>query len=296
LFFGVVGGLGGDRVALAVEESSNGTFLSSPNQEEPPIEDELHVLAKYPVLEGKSGDSFEFELELAWHSSKFRVFDIAVTGPPNWDIVLFGGRAEEAIITDRIGLKALEPGEWYPTEIVTVELTPKRGTMPEPGEYVVTLEMSSGDIKETVELKAVVTAVYMLDFYTATGRLNTEATAGEDNHLSIQLVNTGSATIDDIVLSSTKPEGWSITFTPDKVESLQPGFSQEVDVVTKPPRKTIAGDYAVTLYARSEEFAPDPLPLRVTVLTPTIWGWVGILIVLAVIASLGVIFRRLGRR
>ena len=38
------------------------------------------------------------------------------------------------------------------------------------------------------------------------------------------------------------------------------------------------------------------LQIRVSVLTPTIWGWVGILIVLAVIAGLGMMFRILGRR
>jgi len=89
----------------------------------------------------------------------------------------------------------------------------------------------------------VVTARDEFELHTATGRLNTEVTAGEDNHLSIRLVNTGTAAIEDITLSSSKPEGWSITFTPDKVDSLEPGLSQEVDVVIKPPRKTIAGDY-----------------------------------------------------
>jgi len=80
------------------------------------------------------------------------------------------------------------------------------------------------------------------------------------------------------------------------VESLEPGLAQEVTVTMKPPDKVIAGDYAITLFADSEEYSADPLKMRVTVMTPTIWGWVGILIVLAVIAGLAVIFRRLGRR
>jgi uncharacterized membrane protein len=296
LFFGMLGGLAGDKVVLAALEASNGSFLSPPNQEEPQIEEKLVVIAKYPVLTGKSGDEFQFALELLWHSDEFREFDIAASGPPNWNISFLGGLGAKEEMTDRIGLKPLEPGKTYPTETMYVKLTPLRGKTPDPGEYMVTFELSSGDIHETVELKAVVTALYQFVFFPATGLLNSEATAGEDNYLSIWVENTGTATLDNIRLSSGAPEGWSITFNPSEVKSLEAGLAQEVSVVIKPPRKTIAGDYAITLNADSEIFSPDPLRMRVTVLTPTIWGWVGILIVLAVIAGLGVIFRRLGRR
>ncbi len=113
---------------------------------------------------------------------------------------------------------------------------------------------------------------------------------------AILLANSGSAAIENITFSSSKPEGWSVTFTPEKVDSLDSGLTQEVDVVINPPRKTIAGDYEITLRAESKEFSPDRMKVRVTVLTPTIMGWIGVLIVLAVIAGVGVIFWRLGRR
>ena len=295
-FFGALGGLAGDQVALAAQEASNGSVLSLSNQEEPQIEEKLEIIAKYPVLTGKSGDEFEFSLELLWQSDEFRQFDIAASGLPNWSISLLGGLGKKEEMTGRIGLKPLEIGKTYPTETIYVKLTPLRGRNPEPGEYMVTLELSSGDIHETVELKAVVTALYQFVFYTATGLLNTETTAGEDNYLSVWVENTGTATLDNIRFTSGTPEGWSITFNPSEVRSLEPGLAQEVNVTIKPPRKTIAGDYAITLFADSEIFSPDSLRMRITVLTPTIWGWVGILIVLAVIAGLGVIFRRLGRR
>ncbi len=48
-FFGVLGGLAGDQVALAAQEAINGSFLSPPNQEEPQIEEKLEIIAKYPV-------------------------------------------------------------------------------------------------------------------------------------------------------------------------------------------------------------------------------------------------------
>ena len=76
---------------------------------------------------------------------------------------------------------------------------------------------------------------------------------------------------------------------------LEAGATKEVDVVINPPTKTIAGDWAATIKAESEHFT-DSVNLRVTVLTPTIWGWVGIIIVLVVIAGLAVLFRQLGKR
>lgn len=280
LLLGVLGGLVGARVVTVAA------------QEQPTPEGKLELETKFPVLSGKSGESFEFDVELKYQGSERRRFDLGTTVPSDWVALVVAGYPEKQIPTIELG-----PTETYPT---TERLKVKFGSLPwkppEPGEYVVILEVSSGNLRETIELKAVVTARYEFELHTATGRLNTEVTAGEDNHLSIRLVNTGTAAIEDITLSSSKPEGWRITFTPDKVDSLEPGLSQEVDVVIKPPRKTIAGDYyPITLRTESKEVS-DSLQLRVTVLTPTIWGWVGILIVLAIIAGLGLIFRRLGRR
>lgn len=290
LLFGVLGGLVGDRMVLAAEESSSGSFLSSLNQEQPP-EEKLELVCKYPSFEGNSGDSFDFDVNLKWLGSEARTFDLAIIDvPPKWTASIVAGAYEREI--PAIGL---EPEMKYP-EKITVKFAPFLGELPEPGKYTITLVASSGDIKETIELKTVVTTLYRFAFYTATERLSAEITAGEENHLSLIVFNTGQAVIDEIAFVSSKPAGWSIKFNPDEVESLEPGLAREVDVVIKPPRKTIAGDYAITMSTISSGMAVRRIELRLTVLTPTIWGWVAILIVLAVIAGLGVMFRRLGRR
>jgi uncharacterized membrane protein len=51
----------------------------------------------------------------------------------------------------------------------------------------------------------------------------------------------------------------------------------------------------LTLNASSEK-ASDKIELRVTVETPTIWGIVGIGIIVVVIIAVAIIFTRLGRR
>ncbi len=289
LFFGMLGGLVGDRVVLAARESSNSPLLLPLNQEQSPPGDKLELTCRYPALRDIAGRSFEFEVGLKWLGSEARKFELAIMVPPKWIAAIFPGYGEKEI--REIGL---ESGKEYP-ETVKVRFAPSWDYLPEPGDYIVTLEASSGGIRETIELKAVVTAQYRCALYTASGRLNVKVTAGEDNHLSLELLNSGTAPIENVSLLSSKPSGWDVTFNPDKVESLGPNLVQEIDVVIKPPRKTIAGDYALEMKAVSQKVGDD-LELRVTVLTPTIWGWVGILIVLAVIAGLAVVFRRLGRR
>ncbi len=298
LCLGMFVSLGGGQVALAAQEAGDGALVLSSNQEEPAAEEWLEVIAKYPVLREKSGEKFEFQIQLRWYGNEFRDFDLAVSGPPKWEVVTEAGLGTKVAVTDRIGLQPADPEKQYPVETLFVKLTPPQGKKPAPGEYKATFEISADDIDihESVELTAVVTALYQFDFYTPTGRLNTEVTAGKDNSLTVRVENTGSIVLDTIRFSTGTLEGWVITFDPDPVESLEPGLAQEVTVTIKPPDKVIAGDYAISLFADGEEYSADPLKLRVTVMTPTIWGWVGILIVLAVIAGLAMIFRRLGRR
>jgi len=168
--------------------------------------------------------------------------------------------------------------------------------LPEPGEYKITLEAISGEVKGSVEFKAVITAKYILCVVPAAERYNTDATAGEDNFFSISVGNLGTAAINDIKLSSTGPEGWQIEFSPDKVDLIVAIAEQTIDVNIKPPSKTIAGDYVISLRASGKQTSSGEINIRVTVETPTIWGWVGVGIILVVVAGLVVIFLRFSRR
>ena len=66
-------------------------------------------------------------------------------------------------------------------------------------------------------------------------------------------------------------------------------------MITPPQGKTIAGDYMINFKADTGTIS-QTMDVRVTVLTPTIWGWVGIIIIVVVIAGLAVLFMKLGRR
>jgi uncharacterized membrane protein len=66
-------------------------------------------------------------------------------------------------------------------------------------------------------------------------------------------------------------------------------------MIITPDRDTIAGDYEIKVMALHPEVFKD-MSLRITVATPSIWGWISVLIIILVIAGLAAIFIRLGRR
>lgn len=289
LLLAMFGGLVGGGVALATQESNRGSFSLLPNQLE--FDETLELSSKFPVLRGISGHSFEFEIDITYVGKEDRTFDLVVDVPPQWRVEIterFGGRENIAALY----LKSLATA---PTGL-KIRFAPTAGYAPEPGEYPLNITVASQDMEASIELKAIITARYAYGMLTATGRLNTEVKAGEENHLSLIIINLGSAAVEDMTFSSTKPEGWEITYIPKEIDSLGVKLTQEVNVVITPPRDTIAGDYAITLRSIAEQGLSDTIELRVTVLTPTIWGWVGIIIVVVVIAGLAVLFRRLGRR
>ena len=255
--------------------------------------EKLTLSARYPSLSAISGSTFTYDVELKWEGSSARKFDLAITQtPPRWQTAIV-----ETTGAKQITAITLEPGATFP-ETIGVAFAPLANEVPEPGNYVAVLEASSGNIRERLELTAVVTAKYLFAFYTESELLSTEAVAGKETQLNLIIANTGTAKIEDITLNSSKPFGWTITFNPEEIASIEPGIQKTVYCTIKPANKTIAGDYNITLQAIvSKGLIPTrELQIRTSVLTPTIWGWVGILIVLAVIAGLGIMFRILGRR
>ncbi len=292
LLFAMLSGLLGSQIALAAQEVINGSPSLPPSQEQPPPETKFEATAQYPTMSAVSGASFTFTISLVYQSTESRGFDLAVTAPAGWI-----GEIKPSYDDVVIESITLQPGKTYP-DTVKVVLSPPPAELPEPGEYKATFNAGSGELRASVELTAVVTEIpptYQLYVSTASGRLNIEAKAGQDNHLTVIMQNYGTGTLENITFSSTKSEGWSITFTPTSVETLEPGLQQEVDIAITPPTKTIAGDYDVLLRFNSEK-ATYNLEMRVTVVTPTIWGGAGIGIAVAVVAGLAILFRRLGRR
>jgi len=254
----------------------------------------VNIKATYPAVEGIAGASFEFEVEFNYTGelgSEARSFKLVLTTPERWDAYITPQYQKENKIREIM----LEPGFAAGTKLL-VTVTSPFWPLPEPGDYKITLEAISGEIKGATELTAVITAKYIMTLAPVGELYNTTAKAGKDNFFSIDVANLGTAPIDNIKFSSVNPSGWSIKFTPDKIESLPAIDFQTVELNIKPPTETIAGDYEITIQASGEQASRQEIKIRVTVETPTIWGWVGVGIIVLVVAGLAYIFMRFSRR
>lgn len=263
-------------------------------QEEEPIPETIELSATYTKLSAVAGSSFEFEVGLAYVGEEARVFDLEATGPQDWTTTITPSYPKDKQIMD-IRLDPVSPFSTSAGTKILVNLAPPYWLLPEPGEYQVTLKATSGEVSGTIELTAVVTSTYIMSVLPTEEKYNTMATSGRDNYFSIEVNNIGSAAIDDISFSTSKPTGWTVEFSPSEIDSLAALDSQIIEVNIKPPAKAIAGDYMISVTAKGEQISDD-IDIRVTVETPTIWGWLGVAIIVLVIAGVVYIFMRFSRR
>lgn len=280
--------IGSPGIALAqAGEGPEPVLISA---EEEPI-GEIVLSLTYPTVESVAGGNFEFEAEFLYIGKDARVFDLRTTAPKDWEVYMTPPYEKEKKISSIRLNPSLQAGSKIRV-VVSAPFWP----LPEPGEYKIIFEAISDEVRSSTELTAVITARYMLDTVSTTERYNTTARAGEDNIFSIKVRNLSTDVIDNITFSPSNPEGWSITFEPDKIDVLEAIDEQTVEVNIKPPPKTVAGDYMVSLRASGKQISADEMNIRVTVETPTIWGWVGVVIILIVVIGLAVIFMRFSRR
>ena len=119
------------------------------------------------------------------------------------------------------------------------------------------------------------------------GTLNTSVTAGKKTPVDFVVGNAGTAPVRNLSFVTKKPsDKWTVEFKPDKIDALEPGQVREIKMEILAPDRTIAGDYLMTLTANSPEVTKS-VEFRVTVSTPTIWGWIGFGIVGLVVLGLG---------
>jgi len=250
--------------------------------------DELELITDYTKIEGTSGDSFEFEIKVTYTGEEARVFDLSVTGPQYWSLSVSPAYPKEKLIQDI----RIEPGN----ETLLIHASTPFWLVTEPGNYDLTLEVSSGELRESITVQAVVTARYALSVNPPSGIYSTEGQAGKDTIYSLEIKNTGTDTLNNIKFSSDKPNGWEITFAPDGADSLAAQESITVDATITPPDKAISGDYMITLETQSQQVFGSNVKVRISVETRAVWGWVGVIIIVLVVIALGYFIMRFSRR
>jgi len=277
-------------IALAQEgEEPQPELISEPEETKP--REWIAVNPTYPEIESVAGGDFEFEVQFTYVGMDARIFDLRTTAPTGWDVYMTPPYEKEK----KISSIRLQPTISAPEKIRLVATAPF-WPLPDPGKYKITLEAIAEDIENSAELTAVITAKYVLNIFPETEQYNTVARAGEDNFFAIRTQNLSSAAVDNIKFSSTHPDGWTIEFKPDKIDVMEAISDQTIEVNIKPPSKAIAGDYIINLKAAGKQISAKDIDVRITVETPTIWGWVGVIIILIVVIGLIAVFMRFSRR
>jgi uncharacterized membrane protein len=246
----------------------------------------LRLTTQYPVLTAPSGQTAKFTVDLKNETNKPLTAALVAQAPTGWNVRFKPQFGDTQISSIQLKENA--------TETVSVEIdTPARA---EPTEHPVTVRARAGAFETAANLKVSLKGTQDLKMGTASGTLNTSITAGKRTPVDFLVGNAGTAPIRNLSFVTKKPnDKWTVDFKPDKLDALNPGEVREVKMDILAPDRTIAGDYLLNVTANTPEVNRS-VEFRVTVSTPTIWGWVGFGIVALVILGLAVVFFRLGRR
>ena len=245
----------------------------------------VKLTTSYPVIRGPSDATFEFSLEVDSKLDEDAVFDLLAQGPQGWEVNFKPAYETKYITSLRIKSKQ--------STSVAVEVKPAMGA--QAGEYPINVRVNSSNANAEAKLMVVLTGTYGLEVGTPSGLLSLEARQGRPANMSFYVRNTGSAKNSDIKFMTFKPENWKVEFKPEKIDAIEPGDLKQVEVIITPYEDALVGDYSVGVNVEGEK-ASKNIEFRTTVRASAVWGWIGIGIIVVVIAGLFGLFRWLGRR
>ena len=176
---------------------------------------------------------------------------------------------------------------------VAVEIKPS--DQAEEGNYSIPVRAVAGSTTGELNLEAVISGTYKIELTTPTGLLSSSIVAGDGKNIDLIVKNTGSSVLSNVKLSSSAPVNWEVTFDPKEIRTILAGKEASVTATIRADKKAIPGDYVTSLEAKTPE-ASSKASFRMSVRTPMLWGWIGILVILAGIGTVWYLFRKYGRR
>lgn len=234
-------------------------------------------------MEGHSDSTFTYSAVLRNRTTKKQTYALSAQAEAGWDVRF---KADGNSVTS----VEVEPNA---EKSITIEAKPPEQI--QAASYKIPVSASSGETTVNAELEAVITGTYDMQFTTKNEVLSSDIKAGGERRLDFVVRNTGSAELQDLSFSSNAPSGWEVSFEPSSVTSVAPGESKQVQAVIKSSGKALAGDYVVSVTASGSGKSASS-DLRMTVKSSVLWGWIGILIILGVLAGIYYLFRKFGRR
>jgi uncharacterized membrane protein len=281
-------GTGPGEYHFVVEAKGDGNTLKLPiavtiGQELPA---KLKLTTNFPSLRGTATTSFKFKVTVANDSGRDATINFSADAPKNFQVTF-----TEAYGSQQLTSIPIEAGK---SKDIEASVALPRDTPA--GDYKLVLHAKSEAASADLDLGITILGQARLSLAGEGGRLSGEAMAGQDSQLTVIAKNDGSEAARDVEFSATAPEGWKTSFDPKDIPELDAGKSQSIKVTLTPAARAIAGDYQTTIRASSAGGQSESANFRITVLTSTLWGAVGIGVI--AVALLVVVFAiaRFGRR
>ena len=246
----------------------------------------VELESTFPFLQGAATSRFEFEVAIKNRTGADASLDLSAESPLNWVVQFLPAFGDERIIS------SVAPVD-NATQRVSVRVQPP--PFERAGVYSIPFTVSNDDYTATIPLAVEITGRPDLNLATVSGRLNVDAPAGEETIVEMVVANLGSGDLSAVSFFGSAPDGWTVQFDKNETQGVAAGDLEQLYAFITPPSDAIPGDYAVTITARSPEDLSD-VEFRVSVSQSTIWGWLGIVIVIVVLGGLIGLFVRLGRR
>ena len=281
-------GTGPGNYQFLVEAHGGGNALKLPisvtiGQELPA---KLKLTTNFPALRGTATTSFKFKVTVANDSGRDATINFSADAPKNFQVTF-----TEAYGTQQLTSIPIEAGK---SKDIEASVALPRDTPA--GDYKLVLHAKSEVAAADLNLTITIIGQARLALAGEGGRLSGEAYAGQDSQLTVVAKNDGSEAARDVEFSATAPEGWKTSFDPKELPELGAGKSQSIKVTLTPSARAIAGDYQTTIRASSTGGLSESANFRITVLTSTVWGAVGIGVIAAALLVVVFAVARFGRR
>lgn len=260
----------GISLPLTVNISEQGTYKTE-------------LTTRQANMEGHAASTFNYSADLRNRTAEAQTYALQGEVPRGWTIT-FRANGKQVTSVD------VEPNS---TVNVTIEIKPAEQV--EEGNYAIPVRAVSGSSSGELKLEAVITGTYKIELSTPSGLLSSDIVAGREKKIDLIVKNTGTSILSDVQLIHAAPVNWEVTFDPKQIESILAGRETVVSATIKADKKAIPGDYLTNLEARTPE-ASSKASFRMSVKTPLLWGWIGVLVILAGIGTVLYLFRKYGRR
>jgi uncharacterized membrane protein len=255
---------------LAITIAEQGTYKSE-------------LTSKQANMEGHASSNFNFNTVLANRTAEKQLYALMANAPAGW-VVTFKPNYVQATSVEIV------PNG---TQEIQVDIDPPANV--EAGTYKIPVSAGNSITMASLDLEVVIKGTFGIELTTPLGLLSAKITAGKDKRIELIVRNTGSSMLNDISMSAAAPSNWEVKFEPDKIAFLEPGKVAQVFATLRAERRAIAGDYVTNFDAKTAE-SSSRAAFRISVKTPMLVGWIGILVILASLGSIWYLFKKYGRR